>query len=78
MNALARRQVRQGHTGGQHSHPHFTRLRLGALFFDHPKCIGPPAVVGDDDSRVSHELYCSLVSIMLGTMVEQNFSLLLF
>src|SRR5438034_11220749 len=36
-----------------HSHPHFTILRLGALFFNDPKCIGP-AVVSDDDARVSH------------------------
>src|SRR5262245_51441252 len=28
-------------------------LRLGALFFNHPKCIGP-AVLSDDDARVSH------------------------
>src|SRR6266508_3229706 len=53
MNALAHQQVGQADTCGQHSHPHFTILWLGALFFNHPKCIGP-AVVSDDDARVSH------------------------
>ena len=53
MNALARHDVGQGDACGQHSHPHFTILRLGALFFNHPKCIGP-AVMSDDDARVSH------------------------
>jgi hypothetical protein len=53
MNALARHYVGQGDTGGQNSHPHFTTLRLGALLFNHLQCIGP-AVVGDDDSPVSH------------------------
>jgi len=53
MNALARHQVGQGNTRGQHSHPHFTVLWLGALFFEHLKCIGP-AVVRNDDARVFH------------------------
>ena len=53
MNALARHYVGQGDACGQHSHPHFTILRLGALFFNHPKFIGP-AVVSNDDARVSH------------------------
>jgi hypothetical protein len=54
MNTLAHHQVGQGDTCGQHSHPHLTALRLGALFFEDVKCIGP-AVVGDDDARVFHE-----------------------
>jgi len=49
MNALARQYVRQAHTRGQDLHPHFTTLRLGALFFNHLQCIRP-AVVGYDDS----------------------------
>src|SRR5262249_30358868 len=61
MNALARQYVGQGDACRQHSHPHLTRLRLRALLFNHLQCIGP-AVVGDDDSRVSHEP-CSFVSI---------------
>jgi hypothetical protein len=32
---------------------HFTILWLEALFFNHPKCIGP-AVVCDDDAMVSY------------------------
>src|SRR6185436_11641106 len=54
MDSLARHDVGQGDACGQHLHPHFTNLRLGALFFNHLKCVGP-AVVGDDDARVSHE-----------------------
>src|SRR5262245_51222906 len=53
MNAFARHYVGQGNTRGQHSHPHFAILRLGALFFNQPKCIGP-AVVSDYYTRVSH------------------------
>src|SRR5205809_3384754 len=53
MNALTHQQVGQGDTCGQHSNPRFIILWLGALFFNHPKCIGP-AVVSDDDARVSH------------------------
>jgi hypothetical protein len=53
MNALAHHQVGQGNTRSQHSHPHFTVFRLGALFFEHLKCIGP-AVVSNDDARVFH------------------------
>src|SRR5215472_3691545 len=55
MNALARHDVGQGDTCGQHSHPHFTVLRFWALFFEHLKCIGP-AVVSNDDARVFHGL----------------------
>ena len=54
MNALARHDVGQGDARGQHSHPNFTPLRLGALFFNHPKCIGS-TVVSDNDARVFHE-----------------------
>jgi hypothetical protein len=46
--------VGQGDTSNPHFHPNFTILWLGALFFNHPKGIGP-AVVSDDDARVSHE-----------------------
>src|SRR5262245_851719 len=53
MNALARHYVGQGDARGQHSHAHFTMLRLRGLFFNHPKGV-EPAVVGDDDARVSH------------------------
>ncbi|MEJ2340059.1 MAG: hypothetical protein P8Y10_09515 [Gemmatimonadales bacterium] len=53
MNALAHHHVGQGDTRRQHFHPHFTRLRLGALFFKHPKLIGPTVMI-DDDARVSH------------------------
>src|SRR5262249_7139567 len=53
MNALAHQQVGQGDTCGQYSHPHFTILRLGALFINLPKLIGP-AVVSDDDACMSH------------------------
>src|SRR5262245_25409369 len=53
VNALARHYVGQGDACGQHSHTHFTILGLGALFFDHAKGVGP-AVVSDDDARVSH------------------------
>jgi hypothetical protein len=68
MNALARHYVGQRDTCGQYSHPNFTILWLGALFFNHPKWIGP-AVVSDDDARVSHDLF---VPSMLGASVEQN------
>jgi hypothetical protein len=44
-------QVGQGDTRSQDSHPHFTSLWLGALFFNHPKFFGP-AVVSNDDARV--------------------------
>jgi hypothetical protein len=53
MHALAHHQVRQGDTGRQHSYAHFTLLRLGGISLDDPKLIGP-AVVRDDDARVSH------------------------
>ncbi len=53
MNTLARQYVGQGDACGQHFHPHLTTLRLGALFFNHPKRLGP-AVVSDDDARVFH------------------------
>jgi hypothetical protein len=54
MNALACHDVGQTDTRGQHLHPHFTILRLGALFINHPTCI-ESAVVSDDDARVSHD-----------------------
>ena len=50
----SRHDVAQGDACSQHSHPYFAILRLGALFFNHPKCIGS-AVVSDDDPCVSHE-----------------------
>jgi hypothetical protein len=53
MNALARHDVGQGDARGQHSYPHFTALGLGALFFNHPKFLGP-AVMTDEDARLSH------------------------
>ena len=53
MNALAHHQVGQGDARGQHFDSRFAALRLRALFFKHPKCIGP-AVVHDDDARVLH------------------------
>ena len=53
MNALAHHEVGQGNTGGLHSYPHFATVRLGALFFNHPKFLGP-AVVADDDAFVLH------------------------
>src|SRR5215510_10200266 len=73
MNALARQYVGQGDACRQHSHPHLTRLWLRALLFNHLQCVGP-AVVGDDDSRVSHEP-CSFVSIQPWPLelVEQKF-----
>ena len=52
MYALARHDVGQGDACGQHSHPHFTMLRLRARFFNHSQCIGS-AVVRDDDARLS-------------------------
>src|SRR6185369_15594884 len=52
MNALARHYVGQGDACGQHSYPHFTVLRLGALFFNYLQRI-EAAVVSDDYSRVS-------------------------
>jgi len=55
VSALARNYVGQGNACGQHFHPHFTSVRLGALLFNQLKCVGP-AVVSDDDSRVSHEM----------------------
>jgi len=53
MNALAGHDVGQSYACGQHSDPHFTILRLGALFFEHLKCVGP-AVVSNDDPSVFH------------------------
>ena len=40
-------------------------LRLGALFFNDLECIRP-TVVGDDDSRVSHEVSLPCYSVTLG------------
>ena len=55
MNTLARHYIRQGDARGQHSHPHFTTLRLGALFLNDVKDIGS-AVVSNDDARMFHDL----------------------
>ena len=73
MNALARHYVGQEDTCGQHSHPHLTMLRLRTLFFNHLQCIGP-AVMGDDDSLVSHEPLAPLLAYNTGPLelVEQN------
>ena len=46
MNPFAGHNVGQGHTRGQHLHPHVTRRRLGALFFNRLKRIRS-AVVGN-------------------------------
>src|SRR5262249_46737671 len=59
MNALTHHQIRQGDTCGLHLYANFAILRFGALFFNHPKCIGP-AVVGDDDAPVFHGTSSSL------------------
>jgi hypothetical protein len=61
MNALARHYVGQRDACGQHSHPHFTTLRLGALFFNYPECVGP-TVVSDDNARESHEALAPLLA----------------
>src|SRR4030095_6073728 len=53
MNALAHQQVGQGDTCGQYSHPHFTILRLGALFLNLPKLIRA-AGVSEEYERGSH------------------------
>ena len=53
MNALAHHDVGEGNTGSQHSYPHFTMLRLGALFLNDPKFFGA-SVVTDDDALVLH------------------------
>ena len=53
MNAFAHHEVGQGNTGGLHSDPHFTRLRLGTVLFNHPKFLGP-TVVADDDALMLH------------------------
>jgi len=55
MDALARQYVRQAHARGQHLHPDLARVRLRALLFNHLQRIRS-AVVGDDHSRVSHEM----------------------
>src|SRR5262249_12112376 len=52
-NALSHLQVGQDAPRGQLLPPHFSILRRGSLFFNPPKRIGP-AVVSDDDARVSH------------------------
>ena len=52
MDALACHNIGQRDTRGQCPHSHFAILRLRAPFLNHPKCIGP-AVVSDDDPRVS-------------------------
>ena len=70
MDALARQYVRQARARGQNLHPHFTTPRLRALLFSHLQCIGP-AVVCDDDSRVSHgpaaprDLQCRVCNALL-------------
>jgi hypothetical protein len=69
MNALAHHHVGQGDTCSPHSHPHFTALRLGALFFNCPKFIGP-AVVTDDDARVSHGRLPPLTGVL--TIVQSS------
>jgi len=51
--AFAHQHVGEGDACGQHSHPHFAVLRLGTLLLDHLKGVRP-AVVSDDDARVSH------------------------
>src|SRR5262249_48371816 len=53
MDALARQYVRPAHARGKYSPPHYTRLRLGALFLNSPKSTGP-AVLIDNYSRLSH------------------------
>jgi hypothetical protein len=53
MNTLARHDVRHGDASCQYSHPDFAMLRLGTLFVDDPKCIGP-AMVRYDKARVPH------------------------
>src|SRR5262249_62077197 len=59
MNALPHHQLRQGDTCALPLYATFAILRLGALFFTPPKCIGP-AVVGDDDAPVFHGTSSSL------------------
>lgn len=51
MNALAHQHVGEGDAGGEHPHPYFTILRLGPLFFNHAKCVGPTEA-SDDDAPV--------------------------
>src|SRR4029078_1638901 len=53
MNAFAHHEVRQGNTRSLHPDSHFTTLRLGTLFFNHPKFLGP-TVVADDDALMLH------------------------
>jgi hypothetical protein len=59
-----------GDACGQHSDPHFTILRLGAFFFNHPKRIWP-AIVRDDGARV---VYTSLFPLGLN-LVRRNYCL---
>ena len=47
--------VRQAHARGQHLHPDLVRVGLRTLLFNHLQNIRS-AVVGDDDSRMSHEM----------------------
>ena len=54
MDALTCQYVRQTHARRRHSHPHFTSFRLGAFLLNNLQCVRS-AVVGDEDSRVSHE-----------------------
>ena len=63
MNALACHDVGQGDACGEHFHAHFTILRLGPLFFSHPKFIGP-AVVSDDDAR-AEEIESAIVALAI-------------
>ena len=55
MDALARQYVRQAHARRQHLHADLARVRLRAFLFNHLQSIRSP-VVGDDNSRVSHEM----------------------
>src|SRR5689334_807754 len=54
MNSFAHQEVGQADTRGQHPHPNFTALWLGAFFLEHLQRIGP-TVVGYDDACVFHE-----------------------
>ena len=53
VDALARHDVGHGNSRREHSDPHLPPLRLGAVFLNHPKGVGP-AVVSDDDAHVFH------------------------
>lgn len=62
MDALARQDVGQRDARRLDPHPHLARSRLGALLLEHLDHLGP-AIPRDDDARVSHRGWATLIAL---------------